>query len=724
VSLGLENLGMLLGLGALAIPLLIHFLQRRRYDVVDWGAMQFLQVAPSVRRRWWWDELLLLLIRMGMLAVLVLALASPFVEGPLVRELPGQPRRDVVFVLDPSASMSRGETWAKAKEWVRTSLAEMRAGDRAALVLAGQPAREATELTSDLVVVDETVKALPEPGGMSDLPHALEIARDLLAASDAKAGTHIYLLSDQRRNGWTDERTMASWERISASGFGKDGPKLSLVRLGEAAKTEPLNFWLGPMQANLSVVAPGRLVAVTTTLHWQGEGALPAEAELIARVDGTEVKRWSVSLSGAKSPVPLTFTVKLDEAGSRLVSLEVATKDDVLKQDNERHLVLEAVEGLPILLVNGDATLTNESSTYFLNNALRGDDKGRGLFAVRRIPYSALSREALFEGNRNRARVVILADLPTLSNEQSQAIEQFLRQGGGLLVGLGPRSAKNITTYQKLHQEGLGWLSVHLEGAEGEEKKLEQAARIVGSGPPHPALDYFRDPVRGLNQARFPRWMKMTPGEGATAIGFLDVGEAFLVESKFAAGRVIVSALPLDRSWGSDFPSLHAYPILVHRLLLYLAEAGNAGHVLQPGQRVTWQPDSRERVALPASLYWQERGGEARAYTVERWPWIGPEMRKPGPASLTWGVGKKAWFVVPWDERESDLTRASEEEEATLARLIPWSVVDRPGDVGAAGDDARPDSVDIWWLLLLGVVFFLCLEIWFTRKIAKQQVLS
>ena len=42
---------MLFGLAELVIPPLIHLLNRRRYDVVDWGAMQFLQVSETTRRR-------------------------------------------------------------------------------------------------------------------------------------------------------------------------------------------------------------------------------------------------------------------------------------------------------------------------------------------------------------------------------------------------------------------------------------------------------------------------------------------------------------------------------------------------------------------------------------------------------------------------------------------------------------------------------------------------
>src|SRR5947208_9785639 len=97
---------MLLGLFVVAIPPIIYLLNRRRYDVVDWGAMQFLQISELTRRRLLLEELLLMALRMGLLAVLVLALAAPFVESAFLARLAPRPNRDVVLLFDGSASMT------------------------------------------------------------------------------------------------------------------------------------------------------------------------------------------------------------------------------------------------------------------------------------------------------------------------------------------------------------------------------------------------------------------------------------------------------------------------------------------------------------------------------------------------------------------------------------------------------------------------------------------
>src|SRR5438270_8189274 len=117
---------MLTGLAAVAIPPIIHLLNRRRHDVVDWGAMQFLQVSEVTRRRLLIEELLLMLLRMGLIAVLVLALADPFSDENLLSA--GQrTNRDVVLVIDGSASISFKSVDGKsahdqAQEWAKDFL--------------------------------------------------------------------------------------------------------------------------------------------------------------------------------------------------------------------------------------------------------------------------------------------------------------------------------------------------------------------------------------------------------------------------------------------------------------------------------------------------------------------------------------------------------------------------------------------------------------------------
>src|SRR5687767_13681076 len=70
----------LLAIGAalMAIPIIIHFLNRRRHKTVEWAAMKYLLAAmKSNRRRLRFESLLLLLARCLCLFVLAFAIARP-----------------------------------------------------------------------------------------------------------------------------------------------------------------------------------------------------------------------------------------------------------------------------------------------------------------------------------------------------------------------------------------------------------------------------------------------------------------------------------------------------------------------------------------------------------------------------------------------------------------------------------------------------------------------
>ena len=72
---------MLAGLAGVLLPIVAHLLSRKKYDQVDWGAMQFLEIDPSAKRKIRLEELFLLIVRMGLVALIALSLARPWLGG-------------------------------------------------------------------------------------------------------------------------------------------------------------------------------------------------------------------------------------------------------------------------------------------------------------------------------------------------------------------------------------------------------------------------------------------------------------------------------------------------------------------------------------------------------------------------------------------------------------------------------------------------------------------
>src|SRR5437868_2073607 len=82
--------------GAIAIPVIIHLINRRRFKIVPWAAMKFLLAAQKqTRKRMRIEQLLLLLVRVLIIACLLLGMIA--VMGWSEEYLWGNPVARFVF---------------------------------------------------------------------------------------------------------------------------------------------------------------------------------------------------------------------------------------------------------------------------------------------------------------------------------------------------------------------------------------------------------------------------------------------------------------------------------------------------------------------------------------------------------------------------------------------------------------------------------------------------
>src|SRR5213080_1232160 len=96
---------MLFGLTAVAVPIIIHLLNRRKFQKVVWAAMRFLKVSVEQnQKRMRIEDLILLALRCLLLALLALALARPALMSNSASYL-GQSKVTGVVILDNSYSM-------------------------------------------------------------------------------------------------------------------------------------------------------------------------------------------------------------------------------------------------------------------------------------------------------------------------------------------------------------------------------------------------------------------------------------------------------------------------------------------------------------------------------------------------------------------------------------------------------------------------------------------
>src|SRR5689334_19527383 len=98
----------LFGLVLASVPIIIHLLNRRRFQIVDWAPMKYLKLTIKTnRRRLRIEQLLLLILRTLMIIALILAVARPVLSRAGVGGwLAARSRTARVIVIDDSLSMA------------------------------------------------------------------------------------------------------------------------------------------------------------------------------------------------------------------------------------------------------------------------------------------------------------------------------------------------------------------------------------------------------------------------------------------------------------------------------------------------------------------------------------------------------------------------------------------------------------------------------------------
>ncbi len=251
--------------------------------------------------------------------------------------------------------------------------------------------------------------------------------------------------------------------------------------------------------------------------------------------------------------------------------------------------------------------------------------------------------------------MVVLADVPGLSPVQAAALAKFIAEGGGLLVALGPRMAAGKEMYNDLfYADGKGWLPAHLDAPAGNDAKPELGASPDPQRFQHPALELFQGESAGsLGRARFPRWWKVTTSARALVGAMLSNADPLLVEQSYNKGQVILCTVPLDGSWASNFQSLWEFPVLIHELVYYLADARSRFWNIQPGQamQVPLQVFTNGGGPVPEHLLLTPPEGKPVSLKVDAWPFIFERTVRLGSYRLEAENGSAAYFVVHGDPR-------------------------------------------------------------------------
>jgi hypothetical protein len=617
--------------GAVAVPIIIHLLNRRRYRVVLWAAMRFLLAAERKNaKKMRIEQLLLLAVRTALVLLLVLAMASvmPWAERIWHELFPasvakaadfGMQRTHRIIVLDGSLSMATriGDQtcFERAKAVAEQLVRDAPRGDGFSVVLMSAPPRRIVpEPSDDASKVIAEIAAARLPHGNSDLAATLNTVENLVRQSPAKFGQReIYFLTDLQQSSWLPKQRDALAPIIQKIQERTHTSIIVDVGADGIANTAVTSLTLGTTPAST-----GESVAINATIHnygqaprdnarvelWVGKARVnAADPPLKMRIEAQRIEQLG---DGAHS---VTFLHNFRTPGEYVVQVRV--EPDALEVDDVRTIVVSVKKDIPVMLVNGKpAVEAFDRGTEWLRLALNPAFDGSEALGVVPVRPKVLSVKEFNDaglGDLTDYDCVFFAGVPSFTPAEVRRIEMHLRRGGGTVFGLGERI--DFGAYNEfLYKNGNGILPAKLVKEQPRPSNSYYHFAIDDKDYREPPLDSFDKDFadrHSLTSAVFrqyvstelaprgqPRkFMAFTPepnkerGPGAEESARLPRGEPALVEwqpllpanDKGVAtgryrGRVVLFTSTFNMDWNT-WPVSPSFPAFMQELL-HFAVAG------------------------------------------------------------------------------------------------------------------------------------------------------
>lgn len=703
---------LLAGLGALAIPIVLHLLKRERRQVVEFPSLMFLrQIPQETTRRRRLRHPLLLVLRCLALALIAIAFARPFLRDRLAALPVGDQSRDVVILLDRSYSMGHADRWARAMAAAGQVVDDLGGQDRATLVLFDDRAEATGEPTGDRAVVRSLLSAARPGSGATRYAPALRLARELLVEGGRPLG-EVVLVSDFQRGGWDG---------------GPDDLRFPsgtvLRRVDVASGPTPADVAVAGVELARSGEEGRELLAVSAELRAMpplARDGLPGGEVPAGGVRETIARRATLELNGRALQ---TVTVEVPAGGSvsarfepqalppgmvrGLVRLDDAGGSDALAANDTARFVASRPRTLDVLLVHPGRE--GARGTLHLERAL----------SLARDPAYAITRRSAGElapADLDGRSLVILHDTALPDGESGRRLAAHLRAGGGLLVAMGERS-------RRARWGGPVAELAPLElGAVRDRDVAGGAAGSVGSvDRTHVLFAPFLQTRGDVLGARVLRYRELRPDTGARVLASFDDGAPALVEHDAGRGRLLAWATSLDDSW-TDFPVQPAFLPFVHELVRYASGGTPSVPWVTVGARVDVAAYTRDLAGSGGAIGGRRGAPEG---TAERWLAIAPsgarttlstgdmlEPREAGIYELRAMDASGAEVPVPLAVNvapgEADLTQL---DSAALGGVTTGTdgaailageqaAAGVPVGVGTLTDAERESRQGLWWPLL------------------------
>jgi len=573
-----------IGLPLLAGPILLHLLNLRRQRRVEWAAMQYLLESQERNKNWVnLRQWLLLAARLAIVLLVVLMLARPSIQGNLAAWLSAD-RVHHLIVLDDSYSMADngGATpvWENARSAVNHLLqvANENPQHQVSVLRTSQlppgiapsdpPQPLAAQGREEIASLIERLQDWKPSHTAADLEPAIAAAGRYLEQLDDAGSTVAYIVSDFRA------RNLEPTDRFTDT----------LAALGEQSDAVHFVPCSAAQQSNLSIsrltLAAGSQSAgleLTGEVTVVNHSRRPVENVTVQLTrDGQQLPAVELGAIAARDQATRKFPVRFPQPGDHTIQAQLDA--DALAPDNRRLFAATLPEDRPLLIVDGSPG-GHEGRAFA--TALRPGGQ-RALVKTGWRPKVVAASKMDMRLPLDEYAAVLLLDVPRISPALAVALQQFVSQGGGVLLGMGP--SVDRLAYNRLllgtHDGALLPVQLDLPTQATASNARPDGDLVVTD---HPLLRVFagdRNSFLKLIAVNYYFGLEQDPKRPLppelNVIASLPSGAPLMVEHTPGKGRVIglftAVARPATAVEGwSNLSTSPVFPVLVNELAAYLA---------------------------------------------------------------------------------------------------------------------------------------------------------
>lgn len=531
------NPTVLFGLLAASIPILIHLLNIKKLQRVEFSTLSFLkELQKSKIRKIKIKQWLLLLIRTLLIVSLVLAFARPTLEGNNFLGTSSSAKSAIAFLIDNSFSMGyvgeEGSSFNKAKKAAKNIISNSEDGDEFVFIISKDSVVTTTNKESAFNIIENLEISLITEFLTDKLHKAM-----LIISESQNINKEIYLFSDFQESTFNGDSTNIQLgdNKINLYSFDLSSDKIT-------------NYSVHNLQLKNSIIELNKTLTFSAVIkNHSSIKVTDLNASLF--INGKRVAQRNLEIN-AKNEITASFETSVEKTGLKEVYVEIE-KDNII-HDNFSYTSFFIPEQINVLFY-----FDSDKDIFYLEKAVSS------ISETGNIKITKYKSSDIFNRSLSDFDIVFLL---SGTNTQNLKLGEYLEDGGNLFFL--PSNSTNTQTFSTLEQQIELPSIVRINLTDIQNKNYAVFGEIDYQHPIYLSLFEIQN-KKEIESPNIFKYVKFQNSPKVNSIIKLIDGSTFLGEYKYGTGTVIfLSSLPTIE-WNT-LPIKGVFAPLISRIIYYL----------------------------------------------------------------------------------------------------------------------------------------------------------